>query len=301
MRAGRPRSHIRHNGSETMAEITSANVMKLRKMSGQGMMDCKKALEETNGDIEAAMQLLRKKGLATLAKRAGRETSEGRVLCKFDGKTAVMVSLCCETDFVAKSDAFVEAADKLLACAATASGDQGGETLMHVEIDGRKFSDCLTDTVSKTGEKTEVGDYYRIKIGPNETVGTYVHFNHKVGAMAQIEASSPAVAAAVKQTADEICMHITAMNPIALDKNSVDPTVIEKERAIAAEQVKDKPANMIDKIVDGKINKFLKEQCLVEQAFVKDDSKTVGQTLADAAKAAGGTAKIKRFVRVEIG
>ena len=284
-----------------MAEISAASVMKLRKMSGQGMMDCKKALEETNGDVEAAMQLLRKKGLATLAKRAARETTEGRVLCKFDGKTAVMVSLCCETDFVAKSETFIEAADKLLQCAGKAAGDQGAEELLHMEIDGRKFSECLTDTVSKTGEKTEVGDYYRIKVGPNGTVGTYVHFNNKDGSMAEIEADSPAVAAAVKSVADEICMHITAMNPIALDKTSVDPAIIEKERAVAAEQVKDKPANMIEKIVDGKINKFLKEQCLIEQAFVKDDSKTVGQALADAAKAAGGTAKIKRFVRVEIG
>jgi len=284
-----------------MAEISAASVMKLRKMSGQGMMDCKKALEETNGDVEAAMQLLRKKGLATMAKRAGRETSEGRVLCRFDGKTAVMVSLCCETDFVSKSETFIEAADKLLQCAVQATGDQGAEALMHMEIDGRKFSDCLTDTVSKTGEKTEIGDYYRISVPSNGTIGTYVHFNNKVGAMAQIEASSDAVAQAVKPVADEICMHITAMNPLALDKDSVDPTVLEKERAVAAEQVKDKPANIIDKIVEGKINKFLAEQCLVEQKFVKDDSKTVGQALADAAKAAGGTAKIKRFVRIEIG
>lgn len=284
-----------------MADISAASVMKLRKISGQGMMDCKKALEETNGDIDAAMQLLRKKGLATMAKRAGRETTQGRVLCKYDGKTAVMVSLCCETDFVAKSDTFIETSDKLLQCAVKASGDQGADELMHMEIDGRKFSDCLTDTVSKTGEKTEIGDYYRITLPGSGTVGTYVHFNNKVGAMAEIEASSDAVAKAVKTVADEICMHITAMNPIALDKSSVDPVVIEKERAIAAEQVKDKPANMIEKIVDGKINKFLKEQCLVEQIFVKDDTKTVGQALIDAAKAANGTAKIKRFVRVEIG
>lgn len=284
-----------------MAEISAASVMKLRKMSGQGMMDCKKALEETDGDLDAAMQLLRKKGLATMAKRAGRETTEGRVMCRFDGKTAVMVSLCCETDFVAKSETFVETADKLLQCAVQAAGDQGAETLMHMEIDGRKFSDCLTDTVSKTGEKTEIGDYYRISVPANGTVGTYVHFNNKVGAMAEIEASSEAVAQAVKPVADEVCMHITAMNPLALDKSSMDPAVLEKERAVAAEQVKDKPANMIDKIVEGKLNRFLAEQCLVEQKFVKDDSKTVGQALTDAAKAAGGTAKIKRFVRIEIG
>ncbi len=284
-----------------MADISAASVMKLRKMSGQGMMDCKKALEETNGDLEAAMQLLRKKGLATLAKRAGRETTEGRIMSRFDGQTAIVVSLCCETDFVAKSETFIETADKLLQCAVKAPFDQGGEGLMDIEVDGRKFSEHLTDTVSKTGEKTEVGDFYRFKVPATGTIGTYVHFNNKVGAMAEIEASSEAVAKAVKTVADEICMHITAMNPIALDRSSVDPAVIEKERAIAAEQVKDKPANIIDKIVDGKISKFLKDQCLVEQTFVKDDTKTVGQALTDAAKAAGGTAKIKRFVRIEIG
>jgi elongation factor Ts len=286
-----------------MAEISAASVVKLRKISGQGMMDCKKALEESNGDLDKAMELLRKKGLATLEKRAGRDTTEGRVMCRTtdDGKKAVMVSLCCETDFVAKSDDFIAASEVLLECGFLASADQGGAALMDVAVNGRKFADILTDTVSKTGEKTEVGDYVRYAAGANGTLGTYVHFTHKVGAMAEIEADSPAVAQAVKPVADGICMHITAMNPMALDRNSFDPAVIEKERRIAAEQVKDKPANIIDKIVDGKISKFLKDHCLVEQAFVKDDNKTVGQTLADAAKAAGGQAKIKRFVRIEIG
>lgn len=286
-----------------MAEISAASVVKLRKMSGQGMMDCKKALEEANGDLDKAMELLRKKGLATLEKRAGRETTEGRVLCRTrnDGKTAVMVSLCCETDFVAKSDDFIQASEALLECGFAAPAEQGGSVLMEVAVGGRKFADILTDTVSKTGEKTEVGDFVRYTTGPNGVIGTYVHFNHKVGAMAEIEADSPSAAKALKPIADEICMHITAMNPMALDKDSFDPAVIERERAIAAEQVKGKPANIIDKIVDGKIAKFLKEHCLVDQAFVKDDSKTVAQVLAEAAKAAGGRAKIKRFVRIEIG
>ena len=285
-----------------MAEISAAVVMKLRKMSGQGMMDCKKALGETDGDLEAAMQLLRKKGLATLEKRAGRDTSEGRILCHVgdDSKMVVMVSLCCETDFVAKSDDFIAASEQLLQCALKAPVDEGGQALLEVDVDGRKFSDILTDTVSKTGEKTEVGDYVRYTVSGAGVIGAYVHFNNKVGAMVEVETDSDTVAAGVKQVADEICMHITAMNPVSLDKDSFDPAVIEKERAIAAEQVKNKPANIIEKIVDGKIAKFLKDNCLVEQPFVKDDSKTVGQTLAEAAKAVGGQAKIKRFVRIEI-
>jgi len=286
-----------------MAEITAATVMKLRKMSGQGMMDCKKALGETDGDLDKAMELLRKKGLATLEKRAGRDTTEGRVLCGTtdDGKTAVMVSLCCETDFVAKNDDFVAAAEKLLACGFAAPVDNGGEVLMDVEVDGRKFSELLTDTVSKTGEKTEVGDFSRYTLDGAGVIGTYVHFNNKVGAMVEVETSSDAVSSAVKGVVDGICMHITAMNPMALDQNSFDAEVIEKERRIAAEQVKDKPANIIDKIIDGKIKKFLKDNCLIEQAFVRDDSKTVSEALKEAAKAAGGEAKIKRFVRIEIG
>jgi elongation factor Ts len=286
-----------------MAEITATAVAKLRKMSGQGMMDCKKALSETGGDLDKAMELLRKKGLATLAKRAGRDTTEGRVVCKIseDGKTAVIASLCCETDFVAKSEDFVQAADLLAQYAFKASADSGAEALLETELKGRKFSDILTDTVSKTGEKVEIGDYYRYTLSGTGTFGSYVHFNGKVGALIEIETDSEAVAQAVRQVANEIAMHITAINPLGLDKDSIDPAVLEKERAIAAEQVKDKPANIVDKIVEGKIGKFLKDNCLLEQPFVKDDSMTVGQVLANAAKAAGGQAKIKRFVRVEIG
>lgn len=286
-----------------MAEITASAVATLRKMSGQGMMDCKSALTETGGDVDKAMELLRKKGLATLAKRAGRATSEGRVVCQIDagGKKAAMASLCCETDFVAKSEDFVAASKLLSDCVFLAADEAGAQVLLDTTVNGRKFSEILTDTVSKTGEKMEVGDYTRFTINGVGTFGSYVHFNGKVGAMLEVEASSDAVAKAVKQVSDEIAMHITAINPLGLDKSAIDPVVIEKERAIAAEQVKDKPANIIDKIVDGKIAKFLKDNCLVEQPFVKDDSVTVGQALANAAKAAGGQATIKRFVRVEIG
>jgi elongation factor Ts len=180
-------------------------------------------------------------------------------------------------------------------------GRRGAQALLDTIINGRKFSDIITDTVSKTGEKVEVGAFTRYTLGGSGVFGNYVHFNNKIGSVLEVEASSDAVAQAVKQTADEIAMHITAINPLGLDQSSISPEVIEKERAIAAEQVKGKPANILEKIVDGKIGKFLKDNCLVEQPFVKDDSVTVGQAIANAAKAAGGQAKIKRFVRVEIG
>ncbi|HML76187.1 MAG TPA: translation elongation factor Ts [Anaerohalosphaeraceae bacterium] len=286
-----------------MAEISASVVMKLRKLSGQGMMDCKKALEETDGDMDKALDLLRKKGLATLAKRADKETSEGRIVraVSADGKTVALATLCCETDFVANNDDFKAACETLSKCALTVSADQGAEALMDCDCDGKKFSDLMTELVSKTGEKTQVGNYIRYRLAGAGIIGSYVHFNSKVATMLEIEASSEAVGQSLKTIASDIAMHITAINPVALDRSSVDPAVVAREREIAADQVKDKPANMVDKIVDGKMAKFFKDNCLVDQPFVKDDTKTVTQALNDVAKAAGGTAKIKRFVRFEIG
>ncbi|MHC4111920.1 MAG: translation elongation factor Ts [Planctomycetota bacterium] len=288
-----------------MTEISASMVMKLRKMSGQGMMDCKRALQEANGDIEQAMGILRKKGLATLAKRAERETSEGTVVCKVseDGKVAAMATLCCETDFVAKSDDFVAAAKTLADAALTCPADEGTDNILDTIVDGKKFSDILTETVSKTGEKTEVGDFAKYKLNSPGLITTYIHFNDKVGTMVQVDTSDDNVAAAdvLKRTASDIAMHITATKPLALDKEAISPEVIEKEKTIFAEQVKNKPANIIDKIVEGKIRKFFAENCLLEQPFVKDDSKSVAQVLTEAAEQAGGEAKIKRFFRFEVG
>jgi elongation factor Ts len=288
-----------------MTDISAAMVMKLRKMSGQGMMDCKKALQETDGDIEKAMDVLRKKGLATLAKRAERDTSEGLVVSKIssDGKTAVMATLCCETDFVAKSDDFVTTAKSLADAALVCPHDEGVDNVLETSSDGRKFKDILTEVVSKTGEKTQVGDYAKYKLDGPGLISTYIHFNEKVGTMLQIDTSDDATAAAdaIKQAASDIAMHITATKPLALDKDQIEPETIEREKAIFAEQVKNKPANIIDKIVEGKMKKFYTDNCLLEQPFVKDDSKSVEQVLNEAAKKAGGQAKIKRFVRFEVG
>jgi elongation factor Ts len=286
-----------------MAEISASIVMKLRKLSGQGMMDCKKALEETGGDMEKALDMLRKKGLATMAKRADKDTSEGRLFkaLSSDGKTAAMAMLCCETDFVAKNDDFTAACEKIAKATLTASADQGAESLVDVVVDGQKISDMITELVSKTGEKTQVGDYIRYRLGGPGVIGSYVHFNNKVGTLVEVEASDDKAAAAIKTVVDGIAMHVTAMNPVAVDRSSVDPATIAREREIAAEQVKDKPANMVEKIVDGKMAKYFKDNCLIDQPFVKDDTKTVSEALTQAAREAGGTAKVKRFVRFEIG
>ena len=288
-----------------MVEIPASMVIKLRKISGQGMMDCKKALQESSGDIDEAMGILRKKGLATLAKRAERETSEGVVVGESsdDGKTAVLATLCCETDFVAKSDDFVSAAKTLGNCALACQADEGTESVLETSVEGEKFSDILTEAVSKTGEKIQVGDFARFRLDGPGLISIYVHFNKKVGTMVEIETSdeTTATADAIRRTAADIAMHITATKPLSLDRNSIAADTVEKEKVIFAEQVKNKPANIIDKIVEGKLKKFFIENCLVEQRFVKDDSKSVAQVLDEAAKQAGGEAKIKRFVRFDVG
>ncbi|MFA6185879.1 MAG: translation elongation factor Ts [Phycisphaerae bacterium] len=289
-----------------MAEISAAAVMKLRKMSGQGMMDCKKALEETNGNLEEAMTLLRKKGMATLAKRADRDTTEGKVLCVTgdNGKTASMATLCCETDFVTNSDDFISTGEALNNYIIACPSDNSVEELLKTEdTGGKSLSQLITETVSKIGEKIEIGDYARFKLTSPGLISTYVHFNGKIGVMLEIETSTQAVAdnAAFALIAKDICMHIAAINPLALDSSGIPAEVIEKEKAIAADQMKDKPANMIEKIVEGKMKKFYAENCLLSQGFVKDDKVSVEKVLADSAKTAGGTAKIKRFVRLAIG
>ena len=240
-----------------MVEISASLVMKVRKISGQGMMDCKRALQEAGGDIDKAMEILRKKGLATLTKRAQRETSEGIVVDRMsqDGKTAAMAMLCCETDFVAKSDDFVRAAEALGDCALACSADEGVDSVLETSVDGRKFNDVLTETVSKIGEKIQVGDFAKYQLDGPGRISIYVHFNKKVGTMVEIETSDEQVAASdtLKQTAADIAMHITATKPMALNKEGIDSTTIEREKAIYAEQVKNKPANIIDKIVEGKM------------------------------------------------
>ena len=286
-----------------MADIPAAMVMKLRKMTGQGMMDCKRALQEANGDTEQAMDILRKKGLATLAKRAERETSEGIVVITEGDNWVSLATLCCETDFVAKSDDFIAAVETIKDYMSECKSDSGADTILQTEINGKGFSEIITETVSKTGEKMVVGDYSKFHPSGPGLIGKYIHFNDKVGAMVEIEASDDNVAAAdvLKQTASDIAMHITATKPLALDKDDIAPETIEREKAIFVEQAKDKPANIIEKIIEGKMKKFFVENCLLDQPFVKDDSKSVAEVLADAAKQAGGEAKIKRFVRFEIG
>ncbi len=288
-----------------MAEISSVDVAKLRKMSGQGMMDCKAALAESKGDMEKAMEILRKKGLATLAKRAERETSEGIVVSKKspDGKQVILASLCCETDFVSRGDDFKAAAEKLADYALACNADEGAENILKTSINGKAYNDVVTEIVSKIGEKILVGDYAKLRLTGAGLIGSYVHFNQKVGSILLIEASDDKTAGSdeLKQVALDMAMHITATKPLGLDKSGIDAKTIESEKAIYADQMKGKPANIIDKIVDGKLQKFFAENCLLQQQFVKDNTKTVSAVLEESAKKAGGKASIKKFVRFSVG
>ena len=287
-----------------MVEISAALVMKLRKMTGQGMMNCKRALEEADGDIDKSIEILRKKGFATLKKRSDRETSEGLVIGVEGENWASLATLCCETDCVAKSDDFMVAVDFIRNYVEKCEADCGADAVLETEIDGKKGSEIITEIVSKTGEKMVLGDYQRFYLGDRPgLIRTYIHFNGKVGAMVEIETSDENTAQAdvLKQTAWDIAMHITATKPLALDKDDIAPETIEREKGIFAELVKNKPASIIDKIVEGKMRKFFVENCLLDQLFIKDDSKSVAQVLAEAARQAGGEAKIKRFVRFEVG
>lgn len=302
--------HSTRTGVLNMVEISAAMVMKLRKMTGQGMMDCKRALQEANGDIEKAIGILRKKGLAVLAKRADRETFDGTVITweSDDLRMGGLSVLRCETDFVAKSDDFLDMVNAIQE-SLQLSGNNVDNPL-EITVDRKKLDDRRTELASKTGEKIHLvrKEYkrYCVPRGQAGLIRTYLHFNGKVGSMVEIWTNNDEVPSSdvLKQTAYDIAMHIAATKPMAKDKDELyerKPEIIEREKAIFAEQVKNKPANIIEKIIEGKIRKFFVENCLLDQPFVKDDSKSVAQVLADAAKQAGGEAKIKRFVRFEVG
>jgi len=287
-----------------MTDISAHAVMKLRKTSGQGMMACKKALQETDGDMDNALQLLRKRGLTTLDKRAGRKTSQGQVVATAseNGKTAVMATLCCETDFVAKSEDFTQAAEKLTLYALSCPENNGAENILKTSLNGQTFETLLNDLAAKTGEKTEVGDYAKLQLDTPGIIASYVHFNKKLGTMLQIETNDENTAKSqpLRQAANDIAMHITATNPLAVDRQGIDEETVKQEKAIYAAQISNKPENIIDKIIEGKMKKFYSQNCLLEQPFVKDDKKTVENVLEQSVKETNGQAKIISFVRFSV-
>lgn len=289
-----------------MAEITAALVKQLREETGQAMMDCKKALQEADGEISKAVELLRKKGMAVLEKRGGRETKEGRVVGKVseDGKTAAMAMVCSETDFTSKSEDFQQAASLILEALVQASDvPESQEAVSALATpNGQTVADVVNTIISKTGEKITIGDFSRFDLDGSGILHCYIHFNGKVGTLLQIDSSeSVSGNEAVQVLASDVAMHITASLPSAVTREEMDPDVVAKEKEIAAEQVQGKPEAIVEKIVMGKMNKWYQQHVLVEQIFVKDDKKTVGQLLDETGKQAGSTLTVNRFRRMQVG
>lgn len=258
------------------ATITASDVNKLRQETGAGIMDCKKALIETNGDFEAAIDFLRKKGAKIAANRSDREANEGVVvaLTSEDGKFGCAVNLSSETDFVAKNEDFVNLA-KAIADVALKNRIKTVEDLNNAELDGVSIKDKLLDTVAKIGEKIEVKKY---EVLEGEGVVAYIHMGYRMGVLVQL---NKALDEAITVAGKDVAMQIAAMNPVAVDGSGVSDEMKERERAIAREKAiaAGKPENILDKIADGAVNTMLKENTLLPQAFVKDGSKTVEQYL----------------------
>lgn len=313
--------------------VTMAEITKLRHLTQAGLMDCKKALAETNGDIEAAVEILRKKGQAVAAKREDRVAAEGCVLAKNDGNFAAVIALQCETDFVAKNEGFVNLTKKLLDLA-VANRCKNVEELKAVTVDGLTVADLVTEESGKTGEKTEIGAYEVVEA---PTTAAYNHFNNKLAAIVgfNLEGVDP-------QVGREVCMQIASMNPVAVSRQDVPQATIDQEIAVAVEKTKAEqvqkaveaalkkaglnpnhfdsddhiesnmakgwitaedvekgrkimketaeakaanlPEQMIQNIANGRLNKFFKENCLMEQEYVQDSKLTVGQFLEQTRK-----------------
>lgn len=274
--------------------ISAQDVNKLRQMTGAGMMDCKKALTEANGDFEKAIEILRKKGQKVSASRSDREAKEGSVFVKVsdDKKEAVLIALNCETDFVAKNEEF-QSLGKMIADVAFASKPADKDALLSQKAGDLTLNDKIVELVGKIGEKIEVSEFVHMK---GEAVVPYIHAGAKLGVLVSLKGVN---GKDVTDAGKDVGMQIAAMNPVAVDETSVDKTVIEKELEIAKAQIlaEGKPENMVEKIAQGKLNKFFKDNTLLPQAFVKDNSKTVAQYLDSVSK--GLT--VAEFKRVSIG
>lgn len=277
-----------------MSAITAQDVNKLRTMTGAGMMDCKKALTEANGDFEKAIEILRKKGQKVSASRSDRDAKEGSVFVKVsdDKKEAVLIALNCETDFVAKNDEF-QNLGKLIAETAFAKKSSSTEVLLTEAAGGLTIGDKITELVGKIGEKIEISAFVHMT---GEAIVPYLHAGNKLGVLVSLKGVN---GKDVTDAGKDVGMQIAAMNPVAVDEKGVDKTLIEKEMEIAKAQIlaEGKPENMVEKIAAGKLNKFFKESTLLPQTFVKDNSKTVAQYLDSVSK--GMT--VAEFKRVSIG
>jgi len=274
--------------------ITAQDVNKLRQMTGAGMMDCKKALTEAEGDFDKAVELLRKKGQKVSASRADRETSEGVVFAKTvnDDKKGILIAFTCETDFVAKNEDFIKLGEEIIEVAAK-ENPSSIEALKALKSGNLTITEKITETTGKIGEKLEISSY---EVLEGEQVVPYIHLNSKLGVLVALNNTN---GTDVSEAGRDVAMQIAAMNPVAVDKVCIDAATTEKEIGIGKEQARQegKPEQIIDKIAQGKLQKFFKENTLLNQAFVKDNSVSIQQYLDGINK--GLT--VSEFKRVVIG
>lgn len=274
-------------------KISASDVNKLRQQTGAGMMDCKKALVEANGDFDAAVDYLRKKGAKVAANRQDRESNEGVIIAKTtdDGKHGVVVEVNCETDFVAKNADFITFAEEV-AKVALEQKPASLEELKGLSFNGMKISDQIVEQTGKIGERIDVSSFETVDA---EKVIAYIHGNYRLGVLVGLSADAEGADEAGK----DVAMQIAAMNPIAIDKEGVDSAVVEREIEIAKEQIRaeGKPEAMLEKITQGKLNRFYKDNTLLNQEFVKDSSKSVKQFLESVAK----DLTVTTFKRVQLG
>lgn len=273
-----------------MAQITAALVKELRERTGAGMMDCKKALTAVEGDMDKAIDFLREKGLAAAAKKAGRIAAEGVVgsFVSADGKIGAIVEVNCETDFVAKTDGFKALVEKIAAhIVATKPADV--EALLASELDGQTVEALVTASVAKIGEKISVRRFALYE-APEGVVAAYIHGGGKIGVIVELKGGNA-------ELGKDVAMHVAAANPSYLERSQVPAAELEHEKEVLSEQAKNegKPEKIIEKMVMGRINKYYKEVCLVDQEFVKNPDQTVGKLV----KAAG--AEVLAFSRFQLG
>ncbi|HMP75432.1 MAG TPA: translation elongation factor Ts [Kiritimatiellia bacterium] len=276
-------------------DITAAMVKELRDETGLGMMECKKALVETNGDKAAAVKVLRERGLAIAGKKAERVAKDGRVGCEIydGGKTGVMIEVNCETDFVARNASFQAFMKELVQTAKSVGDNQLAETV----------KDQVAAKIAEIGENIIIRRNVKYSVQGEGIVAGYIHLGEKVGVLVEVGCANAASLGSdtFRDAVKDVTLHIAASNPAYLQRSDVPADVLQAEREIFAKQVEGKPANIIDKIVGGKLEKFYQQNCLVEQAFVKDADQTVTEMLAARGKLLGDTLTIRRFVRYQVG
>ena len=288
-----------------MAEITTALVKELRERTGAGMMDCKRALSEAAGDVEAATDWLRKKGLAAAAKKASRVTSEGLIGMALAGNAGALVEVNAETDFVARNETFQELVRRIAALAPGAKGDIDALKAAQVPETGRTVAEEITQAIAVIGENINLRRTAYLEVS-NGAVAGYLHNQlapglGKLGVLVALESTGDG--ARVGETGKQLAMHVAATNPQAVSADRVDPAVLERERAIYADQARasGKPENIIEKMVEGRIRKFHEEAVLLEQVFVVDTDKRVKEAVQAAAKELGASAEVVAFVRMVLG